>query len=156
MSIQEIVAGSSGALLVLMTLVQIAPINVNPWSVIGRGCKKIMSSIGSAIHGDIIGKLDKLQEMQTETKSRLDGHIYTDDERNADLHRVQILRFNRELLQDLPHTQEDFIEALSEIDFYERYCREHPEYENNRAVLAIQNIERVYSDRLEKHDFGNA
>lgn len=38
----------------------------------------------------------------------------------------------------------------------ERYCKEHPEYENNRAVLAIQNIERVYSERLEKHDFGNA
>lgn len=48
------------------------------------------------------------------------------------------------------------VEALSEIDFYERYCKEHPEYENNRAVLAIQNIERVYSERLEKHDFGNA
>ncbi len=65
-----------------------------------------------------------------------------------------ILRFNRELLQDnIPHTQEDFIETLSEIDFYERYCKEHPEYENNRAVLAIQNIERVYSEMLEKHNF---
>ena len=68
-----------------------------------------------------------------------------------------ILSFNRELLQDnIPHTQEDFIETLSEIDFYERYCKEHPEYENNRAVLAIQNIERVYSEMLEKHNFGNA
>lgn len=82
--------------------------------------------------------------------------IRIDDERNADAHRVQILRFNRELLQDnIPHTQEDFIEALSKIDFYECYCREHPEYENNLAVLAIQNIERVYSEKLEKHDFGN-
>ena len=143
MSIQEIVASSGGALLILMTLVQIAPIKVNPWS-------KIAKAIGKALNGDVMTKLNEVQE-------RLDGHIRIDDERNADMHRVQILRFNRELLQDnIPHTQEDFIEALSEIDFYERYCKEHPEYENNRAVLAIQNIERVYSERLEKHNFGNA
>ena len=95
MNLQDIMT-SSGALLVLMTLIQIAPIKVNPWSAIGHGCKKVMSAIGSALHGDIIGKLDKLQEMQTETQKRLDNHIHTDDERNADLHRVQILRFNRD------------------------------------------------------------
>ena len=140
MSIQEIIAGGSGGILILMTLIQIAPTKVNPWS-------KIAKSIGKALNGDVIIKLSEVQE-------RLDGHIRMDDERNADAHRVQILRFNRKLLQDnIPHTQEDFIEALSEIDFYERYCKEHPEYENNRAVLAIQNIERVYSEKLEKHDF---
>ena len=86
MSLQDIMT-SGGALLVLMTLIQVSPIKVNPWSAIGCGCKKIMSVIGSALHGDIIGKLDKLQEMQTETQKRLDNHIRTDDERNADLHR---------------------------------------------------------------------
>ncbi len=65
---------------------------------------------------------------------------------------MQILRFNRELLQEAPHTQEDFIEALSEIDFYEHYCKSHPEYENNRAVLAIENIKRAYMEWLEKHE----
>ena len=29
---------------------------------------------------------------------------------------------------------------LAKIDDYERYCEEHPEYPNNRAVLAIENI----------------
>lgn len=143
MSIQEILTGSGCILIALMTLVQITPIKINPWSAIGR-------AIGRVLNGDVMAKLNEVQK-------RLDKHIHIDDERNADMHRVQILRFNRELLQDnIPHTQEDFIEALSEIDFYERYCREHPEYENNRAVLAIQNIERTYSEKLEKHDFGNA
>lgn len=143
MSIQEIVAGSGGALVILLTLIQIALIKVNPWS-------KIAKAIGEALNGDVMTKLSEVQ-------GRLDEHIRIDNECNADAYRVQILRFNRELLQDnIPHTQEDLIAALSEIDFYERYCREHPEYENNRAVLAIQNIERVYSERLEKHNFGNA
>lgn len=123
MSIQEIVAGSGGALLILMTLVQIAPVRVNPWS-------RIAKAIGKALNGDVMIKLSEVQ-------GRLNEHIRIDDERNADARRVQILRFNRELLQDnIPRTQEDFIEALAEIDFYERYCREHPEYENNWAVLA--------------------
>lgn len=143
MSIQEILTGSGCILIALMTLVQITPIKINPWSAIGR-------AIGKVLNGDVMAKLNEVQK-------RLDKHIHIDDERNADMHRVQILRFNRELLQDnIPHTPEDFIEALSEIDFYERYCREHPEYENNRAVLAIQNIKRTYSEKLEKHDFGNA
>ena len=39
------------------------------------------------------------------------------------------------------------------INCYERYCREHPDYQNGRAVHAIANIGRVYDDRLKKHDF---
>ena len=123
----------------MMTLVQIAPLKINPWSAIG-------SLIGKAINGDVMKKLDEMEKAQAETKANLDEHIRVDDERNADAHRVQILRFNRELLQGLPHTQEDFIEALHEIDFYEHYCRMHEEYENNRAVLAIENIKRAYME----------
>ena len=42
---------------------------------------------------------------------------------------------------------------LSEIDDYEEYCEGHPDYPNNRAVLAIENIREVYKERLKKHDF---
>ena len=139
MSIQEIVVSGGGFLLIMMTLVQIAPLKINPWSAIGR-------VIGNAINGDVLKKLDKMEEAQAETKAKLDEHIRVDDERNADAHRVQILKFNRELLQGLPHTQEDFAEALHEIDFYEHYCRTHEEYENNMAVLAIKNIKQAYME----------
>ena len=149
MSIQEILTSSGGALVVLMTLVQIAPIKINPWSAIGR-------VIGKVLNKEVMDELKTIKKTQAETRETLDGHIRMDDERNADLHRVYILRFNRELLREnIPHTLEDFVEVLSEIDFYEQYCEEHPEYENNRAVLAIQNIKRTYSERLEKHDFSN-
>ena len=50
-------------------------------------------------------------------------------------------------------SREDFIEILAVIDDYEGYCRDHREYKNNRAVCAIENIKRVYMDRLQKHDF---
>ena len=132
MSIQEILAGGGGVLVVAMTLVQIAPVKVNPWS-------WLAAAIGRAINAEVIKKLD--------------GHITMDDRRTADGHRARILHFNNEMLRDINHTKEEFTEVLAEIDAYELYCREHPEYPTNRAILAIKNIQEVYMERLKRHDF---
>lgn len=93
-----------------------------------------------------------LSELE-DIKGTLREHIRVDDDRNADRSREYILRFNMELVREIKHTREDFIEALSKINEYEEYCTAHKDYRNNRAVLAIENIKRVYADRLEKHDF---
>lgn len=87
------------------------------------------------------------------TRIKLDDHIKTDDERAADMHRARILRFNQELIRQIPHTREEFIEVLTEIDRYQQFCQKHPDYPNSRAVHAIANIGRVYDERLQKHDF---
>ena len=86
-------------------------------------------------------------------EKKLDEHINTDGKRDADSHRLEILRFNNELLRSVGHTKEEFIEVLAEIDAYERFCEGHPDYPNNRAALAIENIQENYKERLKKHDF---
>ena len=139
MSIKELLFGGGGLLLVLMTLVQIAPIKVNPWSALAK-------AIGKAVNTDICHRLDDIE-------AKLDGHLPMADRRTADSRRAQILHFNNELLRPINHTKEEFIEILAKIDEYERYCEEHPEYPNNRAVLAIENIREVYKERLKKRDF---
>lgn len=130
----------------LLTLLQIAPIKVNPWSWIAK-------CIGRAFNADVLRELEELKTEQKETRKKLDAHIKVDDENRADERRTNILRFNNELIRGLPHTREEFIDILADIDVYERYCEKHPEYENNRAVHAIANIGRVYDERLKKHDF---
>ena len=139
MNIQEILTGGSGVLLVLLTLVQISPIEFNPWSALAK-------VVGRAINADIARELSEIKE-------KLDGHVTMDDRRNADGHRTRILHFNNELLRSIDHTKEEFVEVLTEIDAYEEYCRANPEYPNNRAVLAIENIRSNYRERLKKHDF---
>lgn len=139
MSLKEIFLGGGGLLVVLLTLVEFAPIKINPLSALAK-------AIGRAVNADV------LQELKS-VKDDLSDHIRMDDERNADEHRARILRFNNELLRDIPHTKEEFIDVLADIDFYERYCRDHENYKNNRAVHAIANISRVYDDRLREHDF---
>lgn len=138
MSLKEIFLGG-GLLVVLLTLVEFAPIKINPWSALAK-------AIGRAVNADVLRELKSV-------KDDLSDHIRMDDERNADEHRARILRFNNELLRDIPHTKEEFVDVLADIDFYERYCRDHEDYWNNRAVHAIANISRVYDERLQKHDF---
>lgn len=151
MSVQEIMAGG-GCLIVLMTLVQVAPIKINPWSSIKNALSAVGHALGKVFNGAVIEKLDKMEAMQSETRKRLDEHIRVDDERNADLHRSYILRFNMELRRGMQHTDEDFNEVLYNIKCYERYCKDHPEYQNNRAVHAIRHIENVYDERMENGD----
>lgn len=146
MSLMEILTGGGVSFFVLATIIQFAPVKINPWSAIAK-------ALGRAINTEVLKELEGVKERQNETQEKLEDHIQTDDKRDADLHRTRILQFNTELLRDIKHTREDFIEALAEIDEYERYCEEHPKYENNRATHAISNIKKVYDERLEKHDF---
>lgn len=146
MSIQEILTGGGGLLVILLTIVQIAPVKINPWS-------KVAKALGRAINADVLKDLDEVKKGQRITQGRLDDHIKMDDRRTADGHRMRILHFNNELLRNINHTKEEFIEALVDIDAYEKYCEENPDYPNNRAVLAIENIREVYKERLKKHDF---
>ena len=62
-TIQQIALGGGGVILILMTLLQITPIKINPWSWIAR-------SIGRAINRDVIDKVDKLGE-DVGTKKRM-------------------------------------------------------------------------------------
>ena len=123
MSIQELLLKGGGIVFALLTLVQITPIKVNPWSAIARAIGKAL------IGGDIMAKLEE--------------HIRVDDERDADMHRYRLLRFNTELLRKTRHTKEEFDEILYSVTYYERYCEDHPKYENNRAGLALESIKRV-------------
>ena len=139
MSLQQIFYTTGGGVLLLLTLIQISPLKLDPWTAIFR-------AIGRAFNAEL------LKEVR-DVRSTLDNHIKADDERNADEHRARILRFNNELIREIPHTKEEFIDVLADIDYYESYCRDHPDYKNNRAVFAIANIGKSYTERLEKHDF---
>lgn len=139
MTIEEIISYGGGTLLFLMTIIQIAPVKINPWSAIAK-------TVGKAINADVLRELDTV-------KKNLADHVKANEARNADEHRARILRFNNELLRDISHTKEEFIDVLADIDFYERYCRDHKDYKNNRAVHAIANISRSYDERLRRHDF---
>lgn len=146
MTLKELLLGGSGGLLVLLTLIQISPIKIDPWSAIAR-------AIGRALNKDVLDRLETLEDEQREIKAEVSAQKKLSDKREADGWRADILRFNMELVKHTKHTREDYIEILDIIDKYENYCETHKDYENNRAVHAVANIERCYDDRLKNDDF---
>lgn len=139
MTLKSILAGSGGVLVIILTVVQIAPININPWSALAK-------KLGKAINAQVLEDL-------AATKKSLDEHIKKDDARRADDTRTRILAFNRQLMRGEKHTREEFWDILAAIDRYHTYCNAHPTYPNERAVHAIKNIGRVYDERQQKNDF---
>ena len=101
MSVNELVAGGGGVVLVLLTLIQIAPIEVNPWSAIA-------AAIGRAINREVIARMEKLSD-DVATIQR------TMDERDAILCRSRILLFGDEILHEVRHSKEHFDQILLDI-----------------------------------------
>lgn len=143
---RDIFLGGGAGLVAILSLVEIAPVKINPWRAVAR-------AIGRAINGEVLASVEDVKRAQRDTRKALDEHIQSDDERNADTLRMRVLHFNNELLRGVRHTREDFIEILAVIDAYEQYCKNHPNYRNNRASHAIANIGRVYDERLKLRDF---
>lgn len=143
---RDVFLGGGAGLVAILSLVEIAPVKINPWRAVAR-------AIGRAINSEVLASVEDVKRAQRDTRKALDEHIQSDDERNADTLRMRVLHFNNELLRGDRHTREDFIEILAVIDAYEQYCKNHPNYRNNRASHAIANIGRVYDERLKLRDF---
>lgn len=138
-AIKETFLYGGGALLLLMTIVQITPIKINPWSWIGK-------VIGRALNGEVLSKVDTLSQDVKKIKEE-------DDEQWASLSRSHILRFGDELLHGVSHSKEHFDQILLDISKYEHYCETHPLYRNNIANATIELIKRTYQKCLDENNF---
>ncbi len=104
-------------------------------------------------HDEKSGKHKTIMNAIGEVREELDtlrNEIKEDRATNA---RIRILSFSDEIRHKVRHSKEAFDQINSDIDTYRRYCDKHPDYKNNRAVMAISNIERVYAECLKEHDF---
>ena len=138
MTMEEIATGG-GILLVAMTLIQIAPIKLNPWSALAK-------AIGRAINGEVIAKVDRLERELLDMKEN-------QEERDAISCRARILHFGDETIHGVRHTKEHFDQILRDITTYERYCDDHPNFENNTTALTSQRIKDIYEECLKTKDF---
>lgn len=136
------IEGIAAALLALFagtTLVQIAPIKVNPWTWVGR-------AIGRAINAEVIQKVDKLEGDLQNLKDRSEEH-------EAKSCRIRILRFGDEILHGVHHSKEHFDQILLDITDYENYCKDHPRFKNNMTVITTSVITQTYQECWKENKF---
>lgn len=130
MGIDSIIGTSSLGIIALLSIIQISPLKINPWSAMGRMFNK-----------DI---LDKVSDIQVDVKKL---------EKNAvDQSRARILRFADDIRHDIDHSQEYFDHILDDITDYEHYCESHSEYRNEKAVASIRVIRKKYDDCIDQNN----
>lgn len=125
----------AAALVIVMSLVEISPIKINPWS-----------WLGNMLNKGILAKLEKVEKDVAEVKREV-------GESTAVTSRYRILRFDDEILHDIRHSKEHFDQILLDIDVYEKFCEEHPDFKNNLAVMAIKHIKEIYQKCSRENSF---
>ena len=92
-----------------------------------------------------------LMDAITSMSEKVDDIDYKVDQNEAVSCRARLLSFNKELIKRERHTQEEFDQCLE--DKYEKFCKAHPDFKNNKAALSIENIKRCYKACEEAGDF---
>lgn len=90
---------------------------------------------------------DQMQGVKDDIKALSDSQA----EKSAVDARRDILRFNDELLNDVSHSHEMFMQILDDIATYNKYCDDHDKFVNGRTVQASLNIRRTYERLFDSH-----
>ena len=101
-------------------------------------------------------KHDKFKEIMqaiADLEKKVDLLDAKGEKREAVNKRVRILRFEDELQEDRRHSKDSFDQVMSDITDYNQYCEKHPEFRNNQTVATVAHITKVYTERLEHHDW---
>lgn len=104
-------AGMFLILAAFLSLVQIAPIKINPWDT-------ILGWLGSKINAGLKKQLDDVTQQSSIQKEEF-REFWIDYQREA------ILRFSRECSQEMPHSREEWNHILDIIKRYETFCSKH-------------------------------
>ena len=145
MTIQEIIElmkGHSSLLpwvcLIVVSLVEIAPIKINPWTKFGKW-------FGGLINGDVMDKFNSLEEKVDNLDKGLESLRVESAVKNTE--------FGDEIIHGSTYSKEHWAQILSDVDAYESYCDEHEHYVNNVAQATIAYIKKAYQKHLENDDF---
>lgn len=148
-----LIGGGAGLIIILFSLIKIKPLEINIWAWLAR-------KVGKAFQGEMIdtingfkGQLEDVENKVDDLNDKMTRHEETDEEDKILQKRKAILEFSDEIYNKQYHSKEHFEEILELIDDYEDYCSEHENFENNKAIIAIEQIKDIYADCLEKHTF---
>ena len=146
LTLGELLGWGSAILVAMSGVIEVSKIKLNPWSWLAR-------HVGRAINGEVLDKMDTLNERVDKLSGKVDQSEARQDERDAKTARTHILRFGDEVRIGIRHSKESFDEVLADITAYETYCNAHPEFPNNRTRAAEKFISETYDECLRENKF---
>lgn len=158
----ETTFGVAGMVIVAMSLIQVSPLKVNPWSYIGKiimlPFKPLfdMANKVNQMADDMKAMSDSILKLNSELETLKTDVANTREKDELDKiiqKRWRIIQFGDELRGGMSHSLERFNSTLEAIDDYENYCATHPLFENGKAVTTISIIKADYAERLRTNNF---
>ena len=95
-------------------------------------------------HDEKKGKTAELEKKIDGIQKDIDGLRSEIKKGDALQARRRILRFNDELLSGVKHSKEAFDDIVEDLDLYEKFTSTHPDFVNNKCVLAKTHIKDTY------------
>ena len=114
----------------ILSIIEISPIKINPWSWIGG----------------LIGRLLGIKKIS----DKIDAVEKKVDENYATTVRVRILRFENDVQQNIKQSKDSWDQVMDDIRRYELYVQTHPEFKNNITTATINHLTKRYSELLEE------
>ena len=140
--IMEMIVADRGPIalvfVIALTLLQISPIKINPWTA-------ILNWLGKQINKEVLDKIDLVEK-------RLDEHIQDSEDNTLKARRVAILDFSSSIIRGVNYHREKFDFMINECDSYEKYCADN-KIKNGVADASIAEIRRIYQEHLRNADF---
>ena len=122
-----------GILVVILSLVEISPIKLNPWKWL-----KSIAMIPQNLN-DLSNRLSDLEhEFNDDRAFRWRSMIVNRGDRIQDGH-----KFRKEVWED----------TIKTIGNYKKYCKSHPDFENELAIMTIEYLEKKYAEARDKNDY---
>ena len=146
LQLQDFVFLSGSGAVVLATIIQTLSKRYKPWT-------WLASQFGKAANKEMLDKLNDLEEKVDRLEKRDSEQDAKKEEEKAKAARRRILRCSDEIRSKQRHSEEYFNDALDDITFYTQYCDTHPNFKNEKAVIAINLVERTYNKCIEDNDF---
>lgn len=139
-SIKEIATGPVMILLIPIatTLIEIAPIKINPWS-------RLFKWIGDIMNGEILKEIDHLKKDVATIKR-------DQEEDNAENMRCRILDFAGSCRRHEHHDTEEWNNIISVLRKYETYVKER-HIDNGVIEENAVYLRELYHERLVNNDF---
>ena len=133
MTLNEIVMGGAAGwmlgLVCLLSLIQISPLQINPWDTIFRW-------IGNKLNQETEKRL-------TEVEKQIAGMWIND-------HRQKILTFARECRCDIPHSSDEWTNVLNVSEEYEKYVHDN-NITNGIITQDTEYLRKLYQELSREH-----
>ena len=125
-------------IVLIMTIVQVAPIKLNPWDF-------VLGWIGDRMNSHIINRVDALDQ-------KLTDHVQESREGSAKRKRLRILAFVDDGINGKKYTKEAFENMIRECDDYEKFIKKTG-LPNGVIEASIDVIRTRYRQHLNDGDF---